>query len=236
VSNVVKEIPRGFVEKRQSSWTAVAEQDLKKVIDHNTLRQRVAPIETPFPMKNEQGVVRAATLYLINPINIALAAIFSGRILCHEEFNKDNLRVDMTWKYQKTGETEPTTIAVLEYKRRGYIIMDQFRDASKADKDITDFELRKSSQSTLIRADSNAEKFTKQTAAYAISHRCKHVGLFDWDNLVLFYYKDLREGSVGEIALATMVMEHQNRDYKAESLLSFLIDTCTAAGVEKRIP
>jgi len=75
--------------------------------------------------------LRATTLYVTHPINLALNAKYPKTpIYCFSENVKGSGRCDINWKYKKRKEYH--TIAILELKRRGVLQWDDFKSGCRA--------------------------------------------------------------------------------------------------------
>jgi hypothetical protein len=89
----------------------------------SSLRSSLPAVERPILMLTEGDVLRATTLYVTHPINLALNAEYpKAPIYCFSENVKGGGSCDITWKYQKGKEYH--TIAILELKRRGVLRWD----------------------------------------------------------------------------------------------------------------
>src|SRR3569833_1378874 len=86
---------------------------------------------------NEDDIMRAATLYLIHPINQALCAspALAGMVKCQSEPTTHKTRSHiMFYRNRVAPSGPPRAFAVVEFKRRGVIRHQEFQ---AADKDIT---------------------------------------------------------------------------------------------------
>jgi len=90
---------------------------------------------------------------------------------------KNGVRFDAVFLKRQGGRT----IAVLEFKRKEYLVYRDFEGALVKEKG--------SSAEGLLKR--NGDIFTKQISAYAVTSGCKHVALFNWDDLLLFYFFQL---------------------------------------------
>ncbi|KAI4613316.1 uncharacterized protein J4E87_009963 [Alternaria ethzedia] len=116
-------------------------------------------------------------------------------------------------------------IALLEFKRKEYLVYRDFEGALVEEKG--------SSPDGLLTR--NGAIFTKQISAYAVKSGCKHVALFNWDHLLLFDFFQLEKKSnmerfIGKKARLTWVVEreelrgkHMKQHFIRKALLGWLL-------------
>ncbi|EFQ90261.1 hypothetical protein PTT_13124 [Pyrenophora teres f. teres 0-1] len=129
----------------------------------------------------------------------------------------EGVRLDLVFVTTKEHDKgEEQKIAVIEFKRRGLINPEQFKDAiltgDPSQQEINK-KLAKAGTKTLLKE--NAEVFCKQTSAYAYMSACKHVALSNWDHLVLFEFASLNskgkdDYSAGDTANISWVYENSS--------------------------
>jgi len=197
------------------------------------LETSLPAIERPFLMVTEGDVLRATTLYVVHPINLALNAKYRDTpIYCLAENFREGIRCDITWKYQNGENLD--TIAVLELKRRGVLLWKEFACAQsdarnredkmqEAYKNVGDDIMA----TTLLTG--NAMTLSKQAAAYAIRQKTQFVALFDWDSMFLFQFckLDLAQKEPGDWAYGTWV-EDTGPTFFRKTLFGFLVAACEA--------
>ncbi|KAF2006015.1 hypothetical protein P154DRAFT_570745 [Amniculicola lignicola CBS 123094] len=218
-------IPLLLIEIDYTMWSERATEYLNE--QHKLLapqlQRSVAMSQDTWAFLTENDVVRACELYLINPVMQALSAEYKS-IVCTGEHNIKKLRVDMSWFIQGNNDKR-TTVALLEYKRRGYIDEKQFAicDESMAEEQL---DKQKSLGKSKIIEKSNADYFVRQAAAYARREQCKYVALCDWSTLILLKFDKLGISYVGDSAHAAVVPQDSAR----KALLGFILEACEAAG------
>ncbi|KAI0189875.1 hypothetical protein F4808DRAFT_465807 [Astrocystis sublimbata] len=234
--------PKFAVPIKHDGYRSRGIQYLRKVGRTSTLDEECVPLrEGAMRHSSEGDVVRAAALYLLHPINQALAAIpdFRDTIRCLSErvSSLGNTRCDISFVHLNMdgNGNDLRCFAVLEIKRRGVIIDSQFNNAMRTvdsqkalNKHARDAELK---GGTLFK--SSSEMLIKQAAAYAISNRTRYVALFDWDRLVLirflkldprFDFETLKVNGVGDYCeITTLKYEGQSQDMRI-TLLGFLVE------------
>jgi hypothetical protein len=141
-------------------------------------------------------------------------------------------------------DAKKTTVAILESKRRGQLRYSDFEGATVAE-NATGTEIKNKIEAskeeggdfgpdqTLLQ--SNGRWYFKQITTYAISRETQHVALFDWDNLVLFHFDDLKEKSAGDTASYQWI---ENKGSGLEhatiraTLLGWLVDAFRTKGLD----
>jgi hypothetical protein len=131
--------------------------------------------------------------------------------------------------------------AVVEFKKRGVILPQEFRAAQRVNNVPSQNEtnaLVQNAQQYLQNPPSgdaslfvgNSRTLIKQAASYAIRHRTRYVALFDWDTLVLAKFvrmnpalstHALGQNGVGDYCETTIITSNHSQDMRA-ALLGFL--------------
>jgi len=187
-------------------------------------------LERPFQIFTEADVVRAATLYILHPINEALNARHQNRIHCRSESTQISRgRCDVLWQFWNSDEGDWTVIAVLELKNRGVLQWSDIEGARRDEKtreDGLDEALSKRGRTLFL---SNMVPISKQAAHYAWATGTHHVALFDWDSLFMFRYEsvDFETKSIGDWAYGPWVKEDEATTFR-KALLGFLLEACEA--------
>ncbi|KAI0517547.1 hypothetical protein F5B22DRAFT_109559 [Xylaria bambusicola] len=135
----------------------------------------------------EGDVTRAAAMYLLHPVNQVLSAIRPG-IKCLSEHTTKNIRTDVCYKVGNS------TVAVVEFKRKGAIRPHEFAAAQRQVKSGT----RDWNKQLALAHDTrygtffagNSLRLMKQASNYAYTERTRHVALFDWNYLVLINFHE----------------------------------------------
>jgi hypothetical protein len=151
----------------------------------------LAPTDQTMIHYNEGDVVRSASVYLLNPVNVALSVHQSNRVRCVSETSANKMRTDILYRRISGSGGPNRTFAILEFKRQGVFAVDDFRSATKPATQIASFEQKASNRPESTYFMDNALKVIKQAAAYAIQHRTQYVALFDWGLLVMVRFVDL---------------------------------------------
>jgi hypothetical protein len=212
-------------ERDPTSYDQKADDSLKKLAVY--LRNYLPAVERPFLMETEGDVLRATTLYVVHPINLALNAKYRDTpIYCLSE---KGVRCDITWKYRNGGRME--AIAVLELKKRGVLRRDDFEcamvDGNRQDKINEAYANMSGADPVATTLQSNAIPVSQQAAAYAIRQETRFVGLFDWQSMFLFYFGelDMDNQEIGDSAYGTWV-EDGGTTFFRRSLFGFLDAAC----------
>lgn len=155
-------------------------------------QQRLSIAELAMYHNSEADVVRAATLYLLHPVNQAFCATRAMRntIRCLSEAPSGRVRCDIV--FRRTSNSPSTRVmrsfALLECKKRGMIDTSEFRRAeqviSETNKE-TDITARAENLKARSYFSGNALTLIKQAGGYACRYGIQHVALFDWDHLIL---------------------------------------------------
>jgi len=197
------------------------------------LESSLPTIEDPFLVITEGDVLRATTLYLVHPINLALNARYGNTpIHCLAENSKDGIRCDITWKYQNGDNLD--TIAVLELKRRGVLWWEEFECAksdarNRGDKIREAYANMGANNHVATTLKGNAITLSKQAAAYAVRQETQFIGLFDWDSMFLFQFCNLDRDTedIGDWAYGTWVKDTEPT-FIRKTLFGFLVAACEA--------
>lgn len=195
---------------------------------------------------SEGDVVRSAAMYVLHPVNQALAVHpnTTGSVTCLAETTANKLRADIT--YFRNAAPSKRAFAVVEFKKRQLIDPSQFEKAEKINSARTQAQVIQQAPDLVARAADNNDdrtfydlyscKLMKQAAAYATQHRTKYVALFNWGVLVLvkfqamelantagvmFTPEQLRRNGVGEWCQTTIIKEQH---HMRPALLGFLAE------------
>jgi hypothetical protein len=100
-----------------------------------------------------------------------------------------NLRYDLVFRTRPTGATKGKTLAVIEFKKSGQIVYDNFEPVlvTESSNDHDDRIAEGVDMAT------NALAYTKQVCMYARTRDCPHVALFNWEHLLLYNFHELAE-------------------------------------------
>ena len=186
-------------------------------------------------------MLRATTLYLSHPINQALNAKYKGKLTCLSENVQGGVRCDVTWKWYNDQTRTYDTIAVLEVKRRGVLLWDDFRAAqTDAAGRHTKMEEAYSNAcegggrfvATALR--NNAVYLSSQASAYALRQHTKFVALFDWDSLFLFQLNEMGKKFVGDCAYGTRVEGKDPGIFSERVFLDFWLPPATQRGIPRQ--
>ncbi len=198
----------------------------------------VSSCENTYLLDSEADVVRAASTYLLHPVNAALLQLCPGlaeKLRCSSEMKLKNGRVDVLWTFKENGTV--TKVAVLELKRISSMRWGGFTKARAESEDDFDGLLvvaEKSADRTSF--TTNSVLLTKQMQMYA-NDKIPDVGLFDWNSMFLGNFQP--EGVTGEkkfIAGAWFsekdkVVEPANGDTFRKFLLGFLVRAMLRLGI-----
>jgi len=226
--------PWVLIRQETQELVKIAEAALRHpaLIESRLGRHSINKVDETFYGNSEMDIVTASLAAIILPIKEVLNVLYPNKFEVASEYNKNGkgvadqleeivggikkveaaLRCDFIYKIPNTHATEGKTIAVLEYKRRGMIryadwteaVLDQGTSEDKIKEKIN---TAKDSNKTWLRF--NGLSYSKQVSAYAVSKRCKHVALFDWDHALFFMFNELalgekpRAGDRAEFILST---------------------------------
>jgi hypothetical protein len=220
--------PRIWFPVNEKTYLELAEYQLKKKEIGRVLSKSYLPSpEAPFSLASESDIVRASALYFLHPVMKAMQAVVPGAS-CAAEVVETGVRCDVLITVSNV------TVAVLEYKNRGYLARRDFAagciaDSSERNKaEIVNALIaaaKRGRPGFLTRLDGNAIILTKQAGAYATRFLTKYVALFDWDSLFLWYFAgmkivDRRNSVHGDWAYGTWV---ERRDMFRIALLGFFL-------------
>jgi hypothetical protein len=227
-----QELPHHLILAEPEFWTDPANDYIRKAIEdeESVLHATSSPIEESLTIDNEECVAQSARAYLIHPVMLVLNEKYRTTIEYHLEVKtkeSGKLRVDFVWTFKREGKN--VTVAILEYKHRGYIRVAEFEKA--------EFKARRPDKRVVKRPKfgpynseikGNAFKFVRQVAVYVIDEKCPYVSLFDWNALVLMHCDKLQGVNIGPIVRATAIAE--SNDFR-KALLGFLLEACKGADV-----
>lgn len=194
--------------------------------------EQISGKEDAFYHQHEGDVVRAAAIYLIHPVNQALSTHpnIMSTYKCLSEAATNRIRSDITYyKFTQQG-TRPC--AVVEFKKRGVIIENEFRAAAKVQQPPTaqqaDAFIQQAMQARLEENtffQGNSRILLKQASSYALEHNIKHVALFNWDFLVLIRFSQLDKANdfAGKYVETTVIGLNDSANMR-KALLGFLVE------------
>lgn len=211
-------------------WSAEAERKLNegKYRTGPLLQDRIkqAGLTT---LLNEADVKYASAHYLIGLIESILDIEYGDRIrISSEKSEKDeegHIQIDLVFHQPETQEI----IAVLEYKRRGFLRRIDFSSAFASTDVEREKKLSKAVRKPLLQ--NNGLIFSKQAAAYATDSQTRFVALFDWDTMAVFDFNNPSDDNVGEVAFGTWVEENGGQATFRKVLLGWVLKACQEKGV-----
>jgi hypothetical protein len=231
-----QDLPFYLISVSEDFWTKAAADQIQESASnkYSVIHAPNSIVEESLTIRNEECVAQAARLYLVYPVMLVLNEKYKNVIKYHpENGTKDDpddpnrqLRMDFVWTIKRGGED--VTVAILEYKRQGYIRAQEFEDAYKDGRSRRRALKERLHNPEFSYIEGNAAKFVKQVASYATAQQCRYVSLFDWNTFVLMHCDKLREKNVGETVETTTITE-PNKFRKA--LLGFLLKACEHADV-----
>jgi hypothetical protein len=190
-------------------------------------------VETPFTIFTEADVFRAATLYILHPINEALNARYENRTLCRSESKQISRGgCDVSWQFWNRDEEGWTVFAVLELKNRGVLkwsdMVGALRDEETREDGLEEA-LSKRGNTLFL---SNMVPISKQAAHYAWATGSHYIAVFDWDSLFMFRYEsvDSETKSIGDWTYGTWVQEDEVTTFR-KALLGFLLEAYEAVSL-----
>jgi hypothetical protein len=162
-----------------------------------SLQHTIASVSPSRRLNNEAEVRDASSNFLYDPVQKIIDIKFGNGVLSNLETPSDGnkVRYDRIWTVKGTTER----IAVMEYKKRGYLNLDDFEDAiveDLADQARIDRLLSENHS----RLQGNALMLMKQASAYSITSKTNYVVLFDWKAMMLLDFNDrdkFEEGTIG---------------------------------------
>lgn len=234
------EPPNFLLRTPESKWLSIAGNALEK--HKSTLDQGntcLAAWESNMVLNTKSAIVNRSTIYLNNPVHIALHAAQNHSVTCYMRSEatlgttpESEARADLA--YMRDGRT----YAVLEYKKPGQVSercarRDFERGVPKGPETFADWMVSGERRFT---RDSGADdaRFLLQQAAHYSSLGPRFVALFDWNALVLLVFPPFQGLSYAYITEIT-----DNRKFRP-ALLGFLLfayrhnlkkhDNCDLAG------
>lgn len=218
------EPPNFLLRTPESKWLSIAKDALEQ--HKSTLDQEntcLAPWESNMPLKTKSAVVNRSTIYLNNPVHIALHAAQNHSVTCYMRSEatlgttpESEARADMA--YMRDGRT----YAVLEYKKPGAVSErcareDFERGVPKNPEMFADWMV--SGERRFMPSVSGADdaRFLLQQAVHYSSFETRFVAFFDWNALVLLVFPPFQGLSYAYITEVT-----DNRKFRP-ALLGFLL-------------
>ncbi|KAI9695807.1 MAG: hypothetical protein M1836_006073 [Candelina mexicana] len=152
------------------------------------LRNHLPTIESSHVLCTEGDVVRAAVLYLLNPVNVALERLCPAgcRIDCITDGpHGTSSRADIVWRYRDT-QSQTTSFAVLEFKNTYAIHWADFEPGmanldpyAPVDQQPASMVANSYTAEDGTFLDGNAVVMAKQAQKYHNETGCTDVALFD---------------------------------------------------------
>jgi hypothetical protein len=156
------------------------------------------------------------------------------------------VRADISYYKNVPNSNVMRAFAVVEFKKRGVIVSQEFRTAQRLTHVPSQNEINAIVHSAQQYIQStppgdasffagNSRTLIKQAASYAIRHRTRYVALFDWDTLVLADFvmmnpalstHTLSQNGVGDYCETTIIRSNQSHNMRA-ALLGFLWQAAT---------
>lgn len=223
LSTVRAEAPYYWISKDHGSLTKLAKtaRDLVK----GELQDPLPLLEETHYLQTESDVLRASSLYLFHPVNVAATSLLKakgiqgGKLECgSERTTTQRNRTDIKWVF-KADSGKQVTIAVLELKNTKIIHQKDFAPALIAE--ATSVE--DSGEETCL--EDNAVWLAKQSKKYSDNLETPDVAVFDWDAMFVFDFN----GPEKRIAYGTWFSEsdqkgHPDPNFTFRSvLLGFLV-------------
>lgn len=149
-------------------------------------------------------VTSAATVQLLNPVDLALAARPGREIVSlnqhtayTEPVRPHNARADKCWVWYDERD-KPHYVAVLDYKKLGTIVEGEFGKAilpPGTDHRWQVHRMFERGRHTLFK--DNSAILMKQATNYANQYSTRYVAFFGWNCLILLYLVDAEENNGG---------------------------------------
>ncbi|KAI9674982.1 MAG: hypothetical protein M1817_001388 [Caeruleum heppii] len=161
-------------------------------------------LESSHMLHTEGDVVRAAVLYLLNPVNKALELLCPAG--CHIECVTDashgmSSRTDIAWRCGDV-QNRSTTFAVLEFKNTYALHWPDFKPGlanlnpnAPIDEQPEEMLTAASDSRTGTLLNGNAVVVAKQAQKYHNETGCTDVAIFDWDTMFIFDFFLMDEDS-----------------------------------------
>jgi hypothetical protein len=212
----------------------ITRADIELEHDQPRLEAFLPVTEVPFTICNEADVVRAATLYILHPINEALNSRYENKIYCRSEIRqpsgvRSGVSSGVTWQFWDSTSAQYTVIAILLPKDRGVLAWSDCVYALQEQSNCTEAIEAACSTSANTAFTGNMVPIAKQAVRYAWSTGTHYAAVFDWDSLFMFRYHELDpdEPSVGDWTQGTWVREEGETTFR-KALLGFLLEACKA--------
>jgi hypothetical protein len=212
--------PPGYYRTTKASSDSTKDTDAPKALEleelkdlfqlgHDKLRNPVVPhsakldqympqLETTHILHTEADVLRAAGLYLLHPVNVAVASLVgNGHLTCTSETTVgEGGRTDIMWMCRASNSQEKKNIAVLELKNTKILRQADFKPAyytgatrEEARKKIASAS-KKINDTTLV---DNAVWLSKQAIKYSRLASVPDVAIFDWHAMYVFNFDGMNE-------------------------------------------
>lgn len=221
------EPPNFLLKTSESKWLSIADAALhqyKSRLDQKTMR--LAPWESNMRMDSEGDVVCGSTIYLNNPVHIALHAAQNHSPACDI---RSEVTLGTTSRADKGYFHRDHAYAILEYKRLGAVSRRCARGEFEngVPKDPKQFALWMSSAEHRFAEDrrgvENTRFLLQQSVHYQHRFGARFVALFDWNALVLLVLPQCRGvGLNDKVSYAYITEVTDNRKFR-RALLGFLL-------------
>ena len=169
--------------------------------------------------------MRAAALYLLHPVHLALQALPLPRLICQsEQVHGATARSDISWKY-KDRQNQWRTLAVLEFKATGMLVKQEFLEAAtnsqRSSKELVDsaYVLRQRKDNSWF--GDGARPLTQQMIKYSERAEVDLVAIFDWKSMFVLDFGSRDEGRY-QLAKGTWFAEDDGNTARPETFRSVL--------------
>ncbi|KAI9880433.1 MAG: hypothetical protein M1830_003075 [Pleopsidium flavum] len=198
--------------------------------DVQDLEAHLPVVEDSFYINMEADVVRASSLYLLHPINMALSCLASCRVFCQaEETHGPTARTDISWRYI-SAQREWVTLAVLEFKNTDMLVREEFA-AGMADmrprsgrepRDLVDNAREEREEWDNTWLGEGAARLARQARKYSERTSVGYVAIFDWKSMFIFNFAEMHEDNY-KLAEGTWFKEDagNHRTYNTFRILLF---------------
>lgn len=159
------------------------------------LQQQMPQLERSHHLHTEADVLRASSLYLLHPVNVAATRLVSnGNLFCtSEQTSSGGARTDIRWVYHPNHGGKAVSIAVMEFKNTNVLRLSDFLPA------LTDQQhARAKVQAAFAKPGfthliNNAYWLSKQAMKYKRAASVADVAIFDWNAMFVFDFAGMDE-------------------------------------------
>lgn len=228
--------PKFWLDRTIQPYTTLANQALVAPDVHRETTESCMPsLERTFLISCEADVVRAAALYFLHPVNMALTAMYPDVLIhCLSESGSGGARTRPDIVFKKNGRT----FAVLEYKVVGVVVKSEFTPARLPMTASPDEVEKKRKGTGILAAESffgpKATKIVKQMTAYSEDpdFNTKYIALLNWDFLFLAVFNRYADVMHGSLVSRTGSERNQLR----KAFLGWLLEAYANDGQSKLDP